>query len=554
LRLGNAPSRAIVGLVSLLFVIAAPATAQTQTGATRLALLGETPGDEFGTALDSAGDVNGDGYGDVIVGAPFGYAALGHPGGAVIYSGADASILQTLIGTQPNQFFGLGVTSAGDVDGDGVLDAFVGMSGNGSTGMGLGGGARVISGMTAAVIHTFVGTTANDGFGQTLVNLGDVNGDGVPDLAVGTAIGTSSSIPGYARVFSGATGTLLYTKSGTFIGQRYGQVFRAGDVNNDGKNDLMIGAIGNTVNGVNSGSAFVYSGSTGALLRTVHGLAAGDRLGYSGSTVGDVNADGIDDFIVGTFTTGIGYARVYSGADGSVIYHLTDGVVGDSFGHSVAGIGDANGDGTPDFAVAAPNSNVGGTVSGLVRVYSGLDASMMREFIGLPGVHLGYCLSAAGDVNGDHLYDLGIGMLVPGSSGQPGQAQVVSICAAQPYGAGILPTQTLSMSWILGGPGHESEGGILLNGASSGAIGMIAANLGLGNVTMLDVPVLVDLNPTTLTLLDVGFGPNGGLEIPIDLQNSVLAGAGIYAQAFELNSMAPSGVYASNAMLLLFGP
>ena len=176
----------------------------------------------------------------------------------------------------------------------------------------------------------------------------------------------------------------------------------------------MIGAIGNNVNGANSGSAFVYSGATGALLRTVHGLAAGNRLGYSGSTVGDVNADGFDDFIVGTFIpTGIGYARVYSGATGSVLYHLTDGVVGDSFGHSVAGIGDANGDGTPDFAVAAPNSNVGGAVSGFVRVYSGLDASVLREFIGLPGVHLGYCLNPAGDVNGDHLYDLAIGMLVP---------------------------------------------------------------------------------------------------------------------------------------------
>ena len=189
----NARPRAIICLLSLLLVIAAPAAAQS---ALRLSLIGENPGDEFGTALDSAGDVNGDGYGDVIVGAPFGYASLGHPGGATIYSGADGSVLQVLVGTAPNQFFGLGVTSAGDVDGDGVRDAFVGMSGNGSTGMGPGGGARVVSGTTGAILHTFAGTTANDGFGQTVVRLGDVNGDGVPDLVVGTAIGTSSSIAG----------------------------------------------------------------------------------------------------------------------------------------------------------------------------------------------------------------------------------------------------------------------------------------------------------------------------------------------------------------------
>jgi hypothetical protein len=547
----DAPLRTIIRVLSVALVLASSARAQSFL---RFSFVGQNAGDEFGTAINSAGDVNGDGHDDIIVGAPFAYALLGHPGGATIYSGMDGSILQVLVGTAPNQFFGLGVASAGDVDGDGILDALVGMSGNGSTGLGPGGGARILSGQTGAVIWTFAGTTANDGFGQTLLSLGDVNGDGVADVAVGTAIGTTSTIAGYARVFSGATGNIIYTKAGTFIGQRYGQAFSAGDVNGDGIADLMIGAIGNNVNGSNSGSAFVYSGTNGALLRTVHGMGANNKLGYSGCTVGDVNGDGFDDFIVGTFMTGTGYARVYSGADGSVLFHVTDGDVNDSFGHSVAGVGDANGDGTPDFAIAAPNSNVGGTLSGRVRVYSGVDASLLREFVGTPGIHLGYCLNPAGDVNGDGLADLAIGALVPGSSGQAGFAEIVSICAAQPYGSGILPTQTLSMSWILGGPGHESQGGITLTGAVPASTGILAANLGQGLTTMLDVPVLVDLDPATLTLIDVVYGLNGGLDIPIDLRSAALAGVGIYAQAFELNPGAPSGVYASNGIVLLFGP
>jgi hypothetical protein len=547
--INEASPRGFIRVCFTLLLVAAMAPAQAEI---RRTFTGANAGDEFGSAFCAAGDVNGDGYGDVIIGAPFDLPALGNPGSATLYSGLDGSVLFALTGTQPGQLFGFGVSQAGDVNNDGVPDVIVGMSANGSTGLGPGGGARVFSGATGAVIWTFPGTILNDGFGQSVAGLGDINGDGYGDVIVGTAIGPGS--PGYARVYSGINGSIIYTKTGTFSGQKYGVAYAAGDVNNDGVGDFMIGAYGNTVNGASSGSAFVYSGATGALMYSFHGVASGDKLGYSGSAVGDVNGDGYGDVIVGTFIpSGAGYARVYSGANGSILYHLTDGATGDAFGHSVAGVGDVNGDGTPDFAISATNSNAGGSVSGRVFVYSGLDGTLLREFLGASGEHLGYALNPAGDVNGDHLPDIALGGLIAGV-GSPGIAKIVSIDAAEKYGLNLLPTQTLTVAWILGAPGHESEGGLSITGALPGSAGIVAASLAHGTTTLYSVPVLIDLNPATLLTVDLFFGTNGNVDIPIDLQNAALAGISFYAQAFELNPAAPEGVYASNGMMLLFGP
>jgi hypothetical protein len=530
--------------------------AVAQTGELRHEFVSAALADEYGSSVAGAGDVDGDGVPDVAIGAPFSAEVVTHGGAAKIYSGATGGLIRSYLGTVLNQGLGLGLASAGDVDDDGTPDLLVGMSGNGSSGAGPGGGARVYSGATGAIIRSFGGTTFNDGFGLTLAGLGDINLDGFDDVIVGTAFPVGAAQPGYVKVFSGATGAVLYTKTGTFNGQRFGvAVGAAGDVNDDGVPDFIIGAIGNNPNGSNSGSAFVYSGATGALIHAFHGAGANHLFGYGVDGVGDVNGDGHDDVIVGSYLpSGIGYARVHSGATGAVLHTLTDGVVGDAFGHTVAGIGDVNGDGVPDFGVAAPNSGVNGTLSGFVRFFSGADGATLKDVVGPgAGMRFGYNFDGTGDVNGDALRDVVIGTLVSSGSGFPGRARVVSQCAAVPYGVGVLPTQTMTSFWITGAPGHEAEGGVGVFGGTPGGPGLVALSVAPAFYVDFGVPILIDPAPGAFALFDVLFDGTGYFEAPVSLRSPSLAGVSLYTQTFEANGAAPQGFYASNGLILYFG-
>src|SRR5690606_28077584 len=156
---------------------------------------------------------------------------------------------------------------------------------------------------------------------------GDVNNDGFGDLIAG-AIGddNNGSGSGSARVFSGADGSILYTFDGDSADDQFGEsVSGAGDVNNDGFEDLIVGASFDDNNGSNSGSARVFSGADGSSLYTFDGDSAFDFLGVSVSGAGDVNGDGFDDLIIGASFddnsgSNSGSARVFSGADGAALY------------------------------------------------------------------------------------------------------------------------------------------------------------------------------------------------------------------------------------------
>ena len=247
-----------------------------------------------------------------------------------------------------------------------------------------------------------------------------MNGDGLGDVALGTIIPTGSSLPGYVRAYSGLTGALLWQRNGSYAAHRLGYALAAaGDVNADGVPDVVAGAIGDHTFGTANGAAFVYDGATGATLRTWIGAAGGHRLGYSLGGVGDVNGDGASEVVVGTFrNNGPGYARVYDGASGAILYAMQDAVVADHFGHSVCAAGDWNGDGVPDFVVSGTDADINGVNdAGFVRVYSGATGAQLRQFNGRRvGRHLAFGLAAAGDVNGDGLADLMMGAISDGSS------------------------------------------------------------------------------------------------------------------------------------------
>jgi len=235
----------------------------------------------------------------------------------------------------------------------------VGASWNDAGGSGAG-RAYVYSGQTGSLLWTFTGEEQYGALGNSVSGAGDVNEDGCDDLIVG-APHWGYDLPffsGWAYVYSGQTGDLLWTFTGEAEQDHFGSsVSGAGDVNNDGYDDLIVGAQDNDAGGGWAGRAYVYSGQTGALLQTFTGEAELDRFGSSVSGAGDVNNDGYDDLIVGAQANDAGgdyagRAYVYSGQTGALLQTFT-GEAGEGFGGSVSGAGDVNNDGRADLIVGA---------------------------------------------------------------------------------------------------------------------------------------------------------------------------------------------------------
>jgi hypothetical protein len=395
-------------------------------------LNGDSPTDQFGHSVSGAGDVNGDGFDDVIVGALFDDNNGSNSGSARVFCGRTGAILYTFNGDSAGDQFGYAVAGAGDVNNDGFDDLIVGAPFDDNNGTSSG-SARVFSGATGAILRTFNGDSAGDQFGFSVSGAGDVNGDGFDDLIVGaTGDGNNGAASGSARVFSGATGAILYTFNGDSASDQFGYSVRgAGDANNDGFDDLIVGALQDDNNGTNSGMARVLSGVNGAILRTFNGDSAGDFFGVSVSGAGDVDADGFADLIVGAIqddNNGVdsGSARVFSGRTGAILYTFNGDSAGDEFGRSVSGAVDVNNDGFDDLIVGAVWDDNNGDMSGSARVFSGATGAILYTFDGdAAGDWFGYDVSGAGDVNNDGFDDVIVGAFLNNNNGDnSGSARV----------------------------------------------------------------------------------------------------------------------------------
>ncbi len=364
-----------------------------------------------------AGDINGDGVPDFIVGADQGDA-----GKVYLYSGADGALLYQLTGDAAGDRFGTAFAGVGDVNGDGKADFVVGATLADAPGKTNAGKVYVYSGADGTLLYQKTADASGDVFGISVSGLGDVNGDGIPDLIVGArdADAPGKANAGKAYVYSGADGALLYQKTGDAAGDSFHSVSGVGDVNGDGVADFIVGAYRfDTPSTTEAGKVYVYSGADGALLYQVTGDTASD--GFAGSSlsgVGDVNGDLIPDFIVGAFATvvagnlNVGKVYVYSGADGVLLYQKTgdDGAYG-GFGVSVSGVGDANGDGKADFIVGTSGADPSGkTDAGKAYTFSGANGAPLYSVTGdESGDLFANSLSGVGDVNGDGKSDFIVG-------------------------------------------------------------------------------------------------------------------------------------------------
>lgn len=272
------------------------------------------------------------------------------------------------------------VSDAGDVNGDGYSDVIVGATGTDPGGLSGAGSAYVYSGVDGSLLYQWDGAAASDAVGDSVSGAGDINGDGFADLIVGAFGADPGGLlgAGSAYVYSGADGSLLYQWDGEAEYDAFGYVSDAGDVNSDGFADVIVGASGASPGGLsNAGSAYLYSGADGVLLHQWNGgMSTGYFLGGSVSGAEDVNGDGIDDVIVSMLRKhhfGSGWhtaANVYSGADGSLIHQWDAEPGAGTLSILVSGAGDVNGDGFADLIVGALGIGPGGmTNAGSVYVY-----------------------------------------------------------------------------------------------------------------------------------------------------------------------------------------
>lgn len=382
-------------------------------------IFGEAAGDQFGYAVTVVGDINDDGYNDFAVGAPFHTGTYSQAGRVYIYNGYNRTLIRTHDGEAENNRFGCAIDGAGDVNQDGYDDIIIGAYTHSAHDW-YTGRAYVYSGYDGALLYTFTGEHYYDYFGLSVAGGADLNMDGVPDLVVGAerfeSEGGLNDDYGRVYAFSGTDGSLLWTIDGA-EGSHLG--FSVSTMNIF-RGYLLVGAIhfdDVTHPGLYEGALILYSGhGTNPTGDFVGEYDAG--FGNAMCGTGDIQDDGHEDFIIGSSryvdpvsgdTTGAAY--VYSGIDSSLQYLVVGEHNGDKFGYSVAGGGDLNGDGYDDFVIAAPYSDGAGSGRGGVYAYSGLNGLPLYGMIS--GIYdyetFGWSIDIIGDFNGDTYPDLLIG-------------------------------------------------------------------------------------------------------------------------------------------------
>ncbi|NQU47949.1 MAG: FG-GAP repeat protein [Planctomycetes bacterium] len=445
-------------------VLSTAALAQTVGG--DFAIFHEWKGNDehirFGSVVANAGDVNADGHDDVIVGAP---EAQGNgkdgSGTAYVYSGKSGEVLYLWHGMKNFDHFGYAVCGAGDLNNDGHSDVMVGSRDADFQGLNASGAVYVYSGESGSLMFTLGGENGGDRFGSAISFAGDVNQDGVDDILVGSPGYDSFSYSdnGAVGLYSGSDGSLIWQRTGIGDYSAYGAaVGSLGDTNFDGIPDVMVAAPYADPGGItNAGSVYVYSGSSGLLLRAWNGHYADDSFGTSISDAGDINQDGASDVIIGApdeNARGIadcGSFTVYSGADGSqMLRRFGDGVIR-HFGQSVAGAGDLNHDGYADLFIGASHTSLYGNVApGAAYLHSGKDGTLLKKWDGAENLDsFGWSVAGGCDVNGDGTDDLLVGAPQQSNLGNL-EAGRVQACGFSPFLNSTAETISASSTSILG--------------------------------------------------------------------------------------------------------
>ncbi len=324
------------------------------------------PGALLGTGLESAGDVNRDGIPDVIAGAPGTNSAL-------VLSGADGRTLLELKGDANEYYFGATASGVGDMNGDGYADVIVGAPYTAGKGRATG-RAIVFSGKDGSRLLTLDGEMAGDRFGSTV---GSGTGHQFVVGAPAAGVSHTGRVYVYDRLAAAPVFTSDASSSGAALGAMFVSVL--GDIDGDHVPDIYATDFSDASKGPATGRVYVYSGRTGKTLVDLPGDVAGEGFGIGGGRTGDVDGDGIADLVVGSWQYSAaawsgGRVRVLSGKDGRVLQTITGRVPGETLGFDAIGIGDVDGDGKTDYLITSAYSMVNGVRSGRTFIVAGTAA------------------------------------------------------------------------------------------------------------------------------------------------------------------------------------
>lgn len=433
----------------------------------------------------SPDDFDGDGYADVAVGAPFQAGEGGREGRVWLYRAVDGLLPSAPSRTysspapQANELFGNVVAAAGDVNGDGYSDLVVSAPvSDGAAGVDQGRVFVLFGGPEGPVTESAVELApplpqTDAQFGFSIAGAGDVNGDGFDDVLVGSHR--------YSQTVVGAGAAFLFYGSATELGAhvqrlenlssspdaQFGvSVMGVGDLNGDGYDDVVIGSNRQATPAENEGAAFLFYGASGGLSATPDLMLdnpsnQANAFFGRGITGADFDGDGYSDLVVGAETysspeSGEGSVFIFRGGpEGpmtipSQVLDSPRGTVGANFGTRLS-VGDVDGDGFLELAVSAYDevSATGATDVGAVYVFRGsaegvastASWTLSNPTPDSPGSRFGLGLSASGDHNGDGFADIIVGAPFQSVSGS--KEGLVALYRGAPQGVPAIPSQTL---------------------------------------------------------------------------------------------------------------
>ncbi len=400
-----------------------------RTGTLIQSIVNPTPGDGFGLGLAAVGDQNGDLVPDWIATAPTTQTIH-------VHSGASGARIRSIV--VPGAA-AVGVTALGttDLTGDGIGEFVVAGIGT-QTGLNDGRLVCVRGGPSPVVRFDLSADQGQDAFGHTVALGGDLTGDGIPDLLIGSPFRNPSELGNAGRVsiLSGANGAIAAEIAGTTASETFGFALTSiGDVTGDGIPEFAASAprAGAPIDG--PGAVSVFDGATRALVYSILGSTSGDGFGAALATISDLDGDGHRELVIGVAgavarTTLPARTEVHSGLTGVLLFTINVAAASVPLFDvmTLASAGDVDGDGKEDIAVSlgAPSPTTTGTV---IRLYSSNGGSLIRTLIAPPSAQssiLGIALAAPGDVDGDGITDLAAGL----ASTSPSQGALVFFSGA----------------------------------------------------------------------------------------------------------------------------